>query len=315
MTGVQYTLGDRTSDREHPLGAAPQRWLRPGPHRLRRRLPDLDCARARSAPRSRRAAPRGSHLGAHPVPANGDVRTGHRLGQRPRQRRRDRAGREPELRLLPQPARERAVPHPQPDPGRDGTGLRRRGRADLVTDAALPPAGDTRNYTVIQTVAGPGRSSRARSSRAGYPATAGDYFHRRRPVGHRRHNDAPNGRPATLQRPDHPVVHRVPHALLLELDDGTNPPATPSTSTSTTRRATALHHVPRVARLQRGDGRRPGLTGDFPYSGYAIRRRIAVEPTPQDRPARHLPGLPRSDGDVPAQLVWPALCRSRSSLS
>jgi predicted CXXCH cytochrome family protein len=64
----------------------------------------------------------------------------------------------------------------------------------VVTDAALPPAGDTRNYTVIQ-VPGPGYlllSSQVVSG--GYTDTAGDYFHRRVPWNSTTGtSDAPNG--------------------------------------------------------------------------------------------------------------------------
>jgi predicted CXXCH cytochrome family protein len=63
-----------------------------------------------------------------------------------------------------------------------------------VTDAALPPAGDTRNYTVIQ-VPGPGYlllSSQVVGG--GYTATQGDYFHRRVPWNSTTGtSDAPNG--------------------------------------------------------------------------------------------------------------------------
>jgi cytochrome c553 len=64
----------------------------------------------------------------------------------------------------------------------------------VVTDAALPPAGDTRNYTVIQ-VPGPGYlllTSQVVSG--GYTDTAGDYFHRRVPWNSTTGtSDAPNG--------------------------------------------------------------------------------------------------------------------------
>ena len=69
-----------------------------------------------------------------------------------------------------------------------------------VTDAALPPAGDTRNYTVIQTLNG--TDSLLASQVAGYANTAGDYFHRRVPwnatVTGTSANDAPNGQAATF---------------------------------------------------------------------------------------------------------------------
>jgi cytochrome c553 len=78
--------------------------------------------------------------------------------------------------------------------GTGGTATRVGGTK--VTDAALPPAGDTRNYTVIQTSAAAGYTLLA-SQAAAYPDTAGDYFHYRVPWnGTSGTNlDAPNGIP------------------------------------------------------------------------------------------------------------------------
>jgi predicted CXXCH cytochrome family protein len=62
-----------------------------------------------------------------------------------------------------------------------------------VTDAALPPAGDARNYTVIQ-VQGP--SFLLNASQVSYSVTAGDYWHLRVPWNNAGGNpDAPNGIP------------------------------------------------------------------------------------------------------------------------
>jgi len=63
-----------------------------------------------------------------------------------------------------------------------------------VTDAALPPAGDTRNYTVIQ-APGPGYLLLTSQVVSGaYANTAGDYFHRRVPWNSTTGtSDAPNG--------------------------------------------------------------------------------------------------------------------------
>ena len=60
-----------------------------------------------------------------------------------------------------------------------------------VTDAVLPPAGDTRNYTVIQQPGGTLLASQA----AAFVNTAGDYFHRKVPWNGTTGtvNDAPNG--------------------------------------------------------------------------------------------------------------------------
>jgi predicted CXXCH cytochrome family protein len=78
----------------------------------------------------------------------------------------------------------------------------------VVTDAALPPPGDTRNYTVIQ--AKDGTSTLLASQVVTYGATAGDYFHRTVPwdpqvddtvVGSSSGltaNDAPNGLASTF---------------------------------------------------------------------------------------------------------------------
>ncbi len=68
-----------------------------------------------------------------------------------------------------------------------------------VTDAALPPVGDTRNYTVIQRpVASAGGPALLASQviAAGYPPLSGDYFHRGVWWDTRDNNDAPNGIPA-----------------------------------------------------------------------------------------------------------------------
>jgi predicted CXXCH cytochrome family protein len=73
-----------------------------------------------------------------------------------------------------------------------------------VTDAALPPAGDTRNYTIIQTPGGTGtlRASQVETLKVTYslPDTAGDYFRRRVPwnTSTGTFNDAPNGQSATF---------------------------------------------------------------------------------------------------------------------
>ena len=70
----------------------------------------------------------------------------------------------------------------------------------LVTDAALPPAGDTRNYTIIQQ--NPSTTTLLASQVAGLslPATAGDYFRRKVPWNGTSGtaNDGPNGLPLTF---------------------------------------------------------------------------------------------------------------------
>ena len=79
-----------------------------------------------------------------------------------------------------------------------------------VTDAALPTPGDTRNYTVIQTMGGAGTLYASQVVSLGVASTAGDYFHRTVPwdpqvddtvVGSSTGltaNDAPNALPATF---------------------------------------------------------------------------------------------------------------------
>ena len=68
-----------------------------------------------------------------------------------------------------------------------------------VTDAALPPAGDARNYTVIQTSTAAGYTLLA-SQAAAFDPVAGDYFHYRVPWNGTSdtNNDAPNGIPGTV---------------------------------------------------------------------------------------------------------------------
>lgn len=69
-----------------------------------------------------------------------------------------------------------------------------------VTDAALPPAGDTRNYTIIQTNGGTGTLLASQVASLNLPATAGDYFRRKVPWNGTTgtSNDAPNGQSATF---------------------------------------------------------------------------------------------------------------------
>jgi cytochrome c553 len=78
--------------------------------------------------------------------------------------------------------------------GTGGTATRVGGTK--VTDAALPPAGDVRNYTVIQTSTAAGYTLLA-SQAAAFSSTSGDYFHYRVPWnGTSGTNlDAPNGIP------------------------------------------------------------------------------------------------------------------------
>jgi predicted CXXCH cytochrome family protein len=71
-----------------------------------------------------------------------------------------------------------------PIPSASGTGFVNATAEVEVTDAALPPAGDTRNYTVIQTAIAPNAVTSGPVLKAsdvvaaGYTATDGDYFRR-----------------------------------------------------------------------------------------------------------------------------------------
>ena len=69
-----------------------------------------------------------------------------------------------------------------------------------VTDAALPPTGDARNYTIIQTNGGGGTLLASQVTALALPNTAGDYFRRRVPWNSSTgtSNDAPNGLSATF---------------------------------------------------------------------------------------------------------------------
>ncbi len=86
--------------------------------------------------------------------------------------------------------------NPIPDPAVAGTDtFVPAAAAAIVTDAALPPAGDARNYTVIQTNGGTGTLLASQVTALALPATAGDYFRRRVPWNGTSgtSNDAPNG--------------------------------------------------------------------------------------------------------------------------
>jgi predicted CXXCH cytochrome family protein len=92
--------------------------------------------------------------------------------------------------------------NPIPDPAATGTDVFTPVAAPgaLVTDAALPLAGDNRNYTIIQTNGGTGTLTANQVTALALPATAGDYFRRRVPWNGTTgtSNDAPNGQSATF---------------------------------------------------------------------------------------------------------------------
>ena len=88
-----------------------------------------------------------------------------------------------------------------PDPAPSGTDTFVPAAADaIVTDAALPPAGDARNYTIIQTNGGTGTLLASQVSALALPDTAGDYFRRKVPWNGTSgtSNDAPNGLSASF---------------------------------------------------------------------------------------------------------------------
>ncbi|MHB8891717.1 MAG: cytochrome c3 family protein [Candidatus Limnocylindrales bacterium] len=91
--------------------------------------------------------------------------------------------------------------NPIPDPAETGTdSFVAAGTEVTVDDAALPPAGDTRNYTIIQTNGGTGTLLASQVTALALPATAGDYFRRKVPWNGTSgtSNDAPNGLSATF---------------------------------------------------------------------------------------------------------------------
>jgi predicted CXXCH cytochrome family protein len=86
------------------------------------------------------------------------------------------------------------VPQPEAIAG-GGTFIPVASPGVVVTDAALPVAPDTRNYTVIQTAGGTGTLLATQVTALGLPSTAGDYFRRKVPWNGTSgtSNDAPNG--------------------------------------------------------------------------------------------------------------------------
>jgi predicted CXXCH cytochrome family protein len=86
--------------------------------------------------------------------------------------------------------------NPLPDPAAAGTDVFVPAATSApVTDAALPPAGDQRNYTIIQTNGGSGTLLASQVAALSLPNSAGDYFRRRVPWNSSSgtSNDAPNG--------------------------------------------------------------------------------------------------------------------------
>jgi predicted CXXCH cytochrome family protein len=91
--------------------------------------------------------------------------------------------------------------NPIPDPAASGTDVFVPAATSApVTDAALPPAGDARNYTIIQTNGGSGTLLASQVTALALPATAGDYWRRKVPWNGTTgtSNDAPNALSATF---------------------------------------------------------------------------------------------------------------------
>ncbi len=91
--------------------------------------------------------------------------------------------------------------NPIPDPAAAGTDVFEPAAVEaFVTDAALPPAGDTRNYTIIQTLNGTNTLLASQVAALSLPSTAGDYFRKKVPWNGTSGtaNDAPNGQSATF---------------------------------------------------------------------------------------------------------------------
>ncbi len=146
------------------------------------------------------------------------------------------------VRDLPQPARERAVPHPQPHPEPGRATRHRRVRSGSVARATsptrrLPPAGDNRNYTIIQTERRHRHAPREPGGGAQPAGDGGRLLAAQGPV--ERHEPARpttrrTGSPRPSTTPDLGVVPDVPHALP-QRRAGTSRPPTRSTSTATPR--------------------------------------------------------------------------------
>jgi predicted CXXCH cytochrome family protein len=90
--------------------------------------------------------------------------------------------------------------NPIPDPTAPGDDFVAATVAATVTDAALPGAGDARNYTIIQNNPSTGTLLASQVEALALPATAGDYFRRKVPWNGTSGtaNDAPNGLSATF---------------------------------------------------------------------------------------------------------------------
>ena len=226
----------------------------------------------------------------------------HRLGQRPQQPDRRTPGRSSRSSARRATTRtgtaQYRILNPIPDPSASGTDGSCRPRPPaIVTDAALPAAGDTRNYTIIQTNGGTNTLPASQVAALNLPATAGDYWRRRVPWNwHVRHGQ----RRAERTVRDASTASTRAWCLTCHtryLSDGLGRQDRRRDlhlSAHLDRDLPELRHVPRGAWFERPDDRvqlgHHGLPGRHRRTG----RR---QPAAQDRQPRHVPGLPRSDGD------------------
>jgi cytochrome c553 len=138
-----------------------------------------------------------------------------------------------------------------------------------VTDAELPPAGDQRNYTVIQTNGGTGTLLASQVTALGLDATAGDYFRRRVPWNGTTgtSNDAPNGLSASFT-PEISTWCLTCHSRYLSTGwDDETPDAIYKyrhTATNTSRNCITCHVAHGSNAVMDG-----AYSGDFPYPGDA----------------------------------------------
>ena len=286
----------------------PRRWLRHGPHRVRRGRPRrLYLSGGDVRQNGQGSGPdRGSQpvTSAHLPNANGvvgDRRTiawGNGPNSTDRVRRPDRQGR---VRDVPQPARQRrstgsSTRSRTPRRRSPTSSSRPRPPRPSPTRRSRPPATPATTPSSRPTAA-PARSSRARSPPSTCrPRRATTGAGRCRGTARRgTSNDAPNGQSATFYQPDLRVVPDVPHALP-ERGLGRRRPRTRSTSIGTPSNASSRNcitcHVAHGSNAQMTGFN--SATMDYPGG---IGRTGRRQPAPEDRQPWHLPGLSRSDGD------------------
>ncbi len=167
----------------------------------------------------------------------------------------------------------------------------------LVTDAALPLAGDNRNYTIIQTNGGTGTLTQNQvTALSGYTATMGDYFRRRVPWNSgtgavQRRAERPG---SELHHADLCLVPDLPHAVHRQRFQHQGNRRDLHLPPYLDQHDAELHHVPRVARFQRTDDG-PLLVHD-PEPG-RLHRDGRRQPPAQGGQPRDVPDVPRPDGD------------------